>query len=63
MGRDVITLTKEMADPADEMIISGCVDVWVVWSNGIAFQLVPGSVEDRLFLLLRVSRKVGPLVI
>jgi hypothetical protein len=52
-----------MADPADEMIISGCVDVWVVWSNGIAFQLVPGSVEDRLFLLLRVSRKVGPLVI
>jgi hypothetical protein len=30
MGRDVITLTKEMADPADEMIISGCVDVWVV---------------------------------
>lgn len=30
MGRDVITLTKQMADLADEMIISGRVDVWVV---------------------------------
>jgi hypothetical protein len=52
-----------MAGPADEMIISGCVDVWVVWSIGVAFQLVLGSVVDGLFLLLLVSRKVEPLVI
>jgi len=52
-----------MVDSADEMIISGCVDVWVVWSIGLAFQLALGSVVERLFLLLRVSRKVGPLVI
>ena len=30
MGGNVITLTKQMADPADEMIIPGCVGVWVV---------------------------------
>jgi hypothetical protein len=52
-----------MADPADEIIISGCLDVWVARSIGVAFQLVLGSVVDRLFLLLRVSRKAGPLVI
>jgi hypothetical protein len=29
----------------------------------VAFQLVLGSVMDRLFVLLRVSWKFGPLVI